>query len=66
MKNESEIPTFQKLLFEKDVRFFVDGKPASPGQVLAVAEESDYMADYVPGKGGRIVEVRFDRIHQFQ
>lgn len=63
MKEESEIPVYAKLLFDKDVNFFVDGKPASPGQILALAEESDYMADYVPGKEGKIAEVRFDRIH---
>ena len=50
------------LPLEKDVKFFVDGERVGQSLVLEVAEESNYMADYVIGKEGKISEVRYDRI----
>ncbi|MBR3508645.1 MAG: hypothetical protein IKO03_07770 [Lachnospiraceae bacterium] len=44
--------------------FFVDGESATPSLVLEVAEQNNYMADYVIGKEGKISEVHFDRIDQ--
>ena len=44
--------------------FFVDGTPVPWGEAAdtAVAEESIYMADYIVGEGGRIEQVRLDKI----
>ncbi|MBR6478748.1 MAG: hypothetical protein IKS85_09910 [Lachnospiraceae bacterium] len=64
MWDHTEKPAYEALLNAKDVKFFVDGECVSPSVVLEVAEESNYMADYVIGKEGRIAEVRFDRVDQ--
>ncbi len=56
-------------LFEQMQRagteFFVDGEPMLPREAVtkAVKEESVYMADYVMGDGGKIEQVRFDKIN---
>ena len=64
MWNPAEKPAYECLIGAKDVMFFVDGESVSPGEVLEVAEESNYMADYVFGKEGKIMEVRFDRVEE--
>ena len=52
----------RSLTYAKDVQFFVDGECVTPGKAFEVAEETNYMADYVIGKEGRVSEIRFDRI----
>lgn len=47
-----------------NVKFFVDGECVSPGFAMEVAEEGDYMADYIIGREGMVSEIRFDRIDQ--
>ncbi len=44
--------------------FFVDGEAVCPETALrkVVQEEGAYMADYVFGEGGRLEQVRLDRI----
>lgn len=64
MWDNTKKPDHKDLIRSKDVKFFVDGECVSPGVVLEVAEESNYMADYVIGKGGELTEIRFDRIDQ--
>lgn len=46
------------------VELFVDGKTAMPGEIASktIREDSLYMADYVLGEGGRIEQVRFDKV----
>lgn len=64
MCDQAEKPIYEELLRERDVMFFVDGESATPSLVLEVAEQNNYMADYVIGKEGKISEVHFDRIDQ--
>ena len=64
MCDQAEKPIYEDLLRERDVMFFVDGESAAPSLVLEVAEQNNYMADYVIGKEGKISEVYFDRIDQ--
>lgn len=64
MWNSEERPPYHELLENDGIDFFIDGERVSPGMVMEVAEESDYMADYVFGKEGKLSEIRFDRIHQ--
>ncbi|MBQ9488437.1 MAG: hypothetical protein IKO41_18670 [Lachnospiraceae bacterium] len=64
MCDQAEKPIYEDLLRERDVMFFVDGESATPSLVLEVAEQNNYMADYVIGKEGKISEVHFDRIDQ--
>lgn len=51
-------------MHRQGAEFFVDGTPVNWGDAahMTVAEESVYMADYVVGEGGRIAQVRLDRI----
>ena len=53
-----------ELLHEKGVELFVDDEAVLPGEAIAkaVQENSPYMADYVLGDAGDIVQVRFDRV----
>ena len=53
-----------ELLHEKGVTLFVDDEAVLPGEAVAraVQENSPYMADYVLGDTGNIVQVRFDRV----
>lgn len=62
MWEDTEKQVLDGLPLEKDVKFFVDGERVGQSLVLEVAEESNYMADYVIGKEGKISEVRYDRI----
>jgi len=64
MCNPAEKPVYERLIGSKDVKFFVDGESVSPSAVWEVAEESNYMADYVIGKEGKIAEIWFDRIEE--
>ena len=57
---EKQVP--RSLIGAKDVQFFVDGECVTPSKAFEVAEENNYMADYVIGKEGRVSEIRFDRI----
>ena len=53
-----------ELLHENGVELFVDDEAVLPGEAVAkaVQENSPYMADYVLGDAGDIVQVRFDRV----
>lgn len=53
-------------LHQKGTEFFVDGALVPWRQVMAmaVAEQSDYMADYVVSDEGKITQIRFDNIAQ--
>ena len=53
-----------ELLHENGVELFVDDKAVLPWEAVAkaVQENSPYMADYVLGDAGDIVQVRFDRV----
>ncbi len=62
MWEDAEKQALDGLPLEKDVKFFVDGECVGQSLVLEVAEESNYMADYVIGKEGKIKEIRYDRI----
>lgn len=55
---------FLTRLQRKGVELFVDGKTAMPGEIAfkTIREDSLYMADYVFGEGGRIEQVRFDKV----
>ena len=46
----------------KRIRYYVDGERVPPRKASRVAEDNDYMADYIYGKGGRISEIHYDRI----
>lgn len=52
----------EELAAKGEVPFFLDGEPTAPASVYALAQDSLYMADYVVGEEGKVVEVRFDRI----
>ncbi len=45
--------------------FFVDGELMLPREAVAraVKEDSPYMADFVIGEGGRVEQIRFDKIN---
>ena len=62
MWNNAKRPTYEKYARSKDVKFFVDGECVSPSMALELAEESDYMADYVIGEEGKVLEIRFDKV----
>ena len=53
-----------ELLHENGVELFVDDEAVLPGEAVAkaVQENSPYMADYVLGDAGDIIQVRFDRV----
>lgn len=55
---------FLARLQSRGVELFVDGKTAMPGEIAfkTVREDSLYMADYVLGEGGKIEQVRFDKV----
>ncbi len=51
-------------MHSQGVSLFMDGRAVLPGVAAArtVREDSPYMADYVFGDAGNIVQIRFDRV----
>lgn len=49
---------------KQGAELFVDGKAVRPEEAAfkAVCENSCYMADYVFGDAGKIMQIRFDRV----
>lgn len=47
---------------DKEVKYFVDGECVSPNVLRELAEEDNYMIDYVFGEEGKLSEIRLDRI----
>lgn len=61
-KAEEELSPAPKPSKRGRIQYYVDGERVTPRKASAVAEDVNYMADYVYGKGGRISEIHFDRI----
>ncbi len=60
------VPVFFEELQNKGAQFFIDGEPVFWKKAVetAVREESAYMTDYVMEDGGRIGQVRLDKVTQ--
>lgn len=63
MRRKKKAPAYRGLAEKGEVPFFLDGEFMPPVRAISLAEESLYMADYVVGEEGKVVEVRFDRIN---
>ena len=63
--DERELKKNLKRFRKKGVDLYLEGFPASPEEIARkffVCEEAVYMPDFVVDDGGRLKEVRYDRI----
>ena len=63
--DERELKKNLKRFRKKGVDLYLEGSPASPEEIARkffVCEEAVYMPDFVVDDGGRLKEVRYDRI----
>lgn len=55
---------FLETMQNEGVSLFLDGNAVLPAEAVnrIVMEDSPYMADYVFGDGGSVVQIRYDRV----